>query len=103
MDQRRLDGIRKTMKPTTHDFTDRCWGQDYAITSVSEKGLVIGMTGWGHGLKRGDFILLESQSTDPDANKDTRYKVKSIEYRNNPRDMWSVVFTFAPRVLEKKP
>lgn len=89
------------MKPTTHDYTKRHWGHDYAITHVEKGGLTINMTGWGHGLKIGDFILIESQSSEPGANPDTRYKVEQITYRNDPRDMWAGTFRFAPRPGKK--
>jgi len=91
--------IEKAQKAaeTTHDYTKRCWGHDYAITRIRKRGTEISMTGWGHGISDGDYILLQGQSKDPCANPDTRYRVKTVRYCNNPRDMWFMEAEFAPR------
>ena len=81
----------------THDYTKRHWGHDYVITRVEKRGQTIHMMGWGHGINAGDFILIESKSSDPGANPDTRYQVAEVDYKSDPRDMWSMTATFAPR------
>lgn len=90
----------KTRRATTHNYNRRCWGHDYAITSVRKGGLEISVVGWGHGISAGDFMLLEGQSTEPGANPDTRYRVKKVQYYEDPADMWSMEATFAPRIKE---
>jgi hypothetical protein len=76
---------------TTHDYTNRGWGHDFAITKVVDGGRLIHMTGWGYGIRVGDYMIL------PNDGSETRYQVRTIEYETNPRDMWSGVFDFAPR------
>lgn len=82
---------------TTHDYTKRGWGHDYVITEVMDGGLTIRMSGWGSNIQAGDYMLIVSQSTDPLANPDTRYQVKTVSYADDPRDMWSMEAVFAPR------
>ena len=81
----------------THDYTRRYWGHDYTITDVKSGGQRIFMSGWGRGINKGDFLLLESQSADPKANKSTRYKVASARYHADPSDLWAIEAVFAPR------
>jgi hypothetical protein len=81
----------------THNYTARHWGHDYLITLIKKGGLELSITGWGRGISDGDYILMESQSTEPGSNRDTRYKVKKIRYYTNPPDMWAMTATFAPR------
>jgi hypothetical protein len=88
--------------PKTHVYTSRYWGHDYVITDVRQDGKEISMMGWGVGISDGDFLLIESQSKEPGANPDTRYKVKSINYLGNPRDMWSMEAVFSPRKFRRK-
>lgn len=86
----------------THDYGNgkRVWGHDYTITDVRGNGQEISMAGWGRGIENGDYMLIESQSSDPDANPSTRYKVKSVRYFDDPPDMWSMECVFAPRRLK---
>ncbi len=81
----------------THDYTKRYWGHDYTITKVRNDGVDISMSGWGRGIAEGDYMLIESQSSEPGANSSTRYRVKSVRYCENPRDMWHMECVFAPR------
>ncbi len=75
---------------TTHDYTKRYWGHDYTLEPINQ-GKKGHMMGWGRGIKKGDFLLLEN------GDDSTRYKVDSINYRSDPPDMWSANVTFAPR------
>jgi hypothetical protein len=77
--------------PTLHDYRNsvRGFGHDLAYRPLPGDRLVA--TGWGYGLKAGDYILL---SNGPD---DTRYSISEIEYYSDPPDMWKATFTFAPR------
>ncbi len=75
----------------THDYTNRYWGHDYAITQLFPKN-VIALTGWGRGLEVGDFIILENEESS------TRYKLLEVDYLLNPSDMWHAKAKFAPRV-----
>jgi hypothetical protein len=93
--------MKKTTKPpepapTTHDYTQRYWGHDYVITDVHNEGQRLSMCGWGRGIKAGDYILLVSMRR-PGENPSTRYQVDSIEYYNDPADMWRMEASFAPR------
>lgn len=74
----------------THDYTHRGWGHDYIFDPI-DNGKRGSMMGWGHGITKGDYLLLQN---DGDS---TRYRVTSIEYMMDPRDMWSAKVTFAPR------
>jgi hypothetical protein len=80
------------MTNTTHDYTSRYWGHDYAITKVIEDGQQLEVMGWGHGLSKGDFLLLQN-GTDS-----TRYQIKRVKYFTDPKDMWSANLLFAPRI-----
>lgn len=80
----------------THDYTKRCWGHDYAITKIINDGKIISIMGWGYGLNKDDFLLLEGNKK----LESTRYLIKEIKYFNNPSDMWSVLAEFSPRIKE---
>ena len=77
--------------PNTHDYTLRFWGHDYYITKVINKGKKIIIGGFGHGINKGDYLLL------PNAGNSTRYKVNEIEYKSDPPDMWNATASFSPR------
>lgn len=74
----------------THDYTQRYWGHDYAITGIHANN-VIGLMGWGHGLFKGDFIRLQNGESE------TRYRLTEIDYLGDPRDMWRAKAKWAPR------
>lgn len=88
---------KKKSEPKTHDYSNRYWGHDYAITKVEKKGQIIHMTGWGFGLKIGDYIIIQGQSNELGVNPTTRYLVAEIKYESDPKDMWHGIFLFAPR------
>jgi len=44
----------------------------------------------------GDFLIL------PNKMETTRYRVASIRYENDPRDMWFAEAEFAPRPFEEE-
>lgn len=75
----------------THDYTNCTWGHNYVVTSVSEGGLRINVTGWGRGIKEGDYLILNNDIGT------TRYCVVKIKYRLDPSDMWSAELSFSPR------
>ena len=77
------------MTEATHDYTKRGWGHDFFLTSINGKKIII--SGWGSGIKKGDYLLIPSGSSS------TRYKVKSVRYRSDPPDMWAIEAEFAPR------
>jgi len=79
------------MSAKIHDYTRRAKGHDFTITQVFDGGLKLSMCGWGNGISNGDFLIL------PNGNETTRYRVTSIEYYNNPPDMWKATAEFAPR------
>lgn len=76
--------------PKTHDYQRGGWGHDYTFTPING-GVKGTATGWGQGIKKGDFLILRQPP------HGTRYKVDSIKYFSDPTDMWSAELTFAPR------
>lgn len=80
-----------------HDYTCRCWGRDYTFEPVTKDGLNGRMSGWGHGLEVGHYLLiLNGVDT-------TCYRITSIRYSESPRDMWFAEVEFAPRLFRRKP
>ena len=77
-------------KRKTHDYSRRCWGHDYTFDPI-DNGLRGAMMGWGHGLKQGDYLILENKD------KSTRYQIEKIDYFSDPNDMWSADVVFASR------
>jgi hypothetical protein len=74
----------------THDYTRRGWGHDYTFKprDGGQRGRVMG---WGHGLRDGDYLLLQN------GDGSTRYRIVLVKYLGNPNDMWSADVEFAPR------
>lgn len=75
-----------------HDYTRGTWGHDCTFTPA-DHGQRGRMSGWGHGISAGDYIVLVHP-----AGGTTRYVVDTVEYYRNPPDMWRASVTFAPRV-----
>ena len=75
----------------THDYTKRGWGHDFTITTVIDRVKQLKASGWGYGIRCGDFLLL------PNKLGITRYRVININYYSNPADMWNADLSFAPR------
>ena len=78
----------------THDFSVTCWGHNYNIMDLRDKGLSVSLSGWSRGINSGDFLILKNGSGT------TRYLVESIRYEDNPDDMWFAEASFAPRDFE---
>ena len=78
----------------THDYSVKEWGHSYNIIDIENEGMSLRLAGWGKGISNDDYIII--------ANGDdtTRYQISSIEYKNNPTDMWFASANFAPRELE---
>lgn len=79
----------------THDYTRRHWGHDYSI-SPNEDGSKADLIGWGHGISKGDYLLLQHDDGS------TRYLVEQVKYMSNPKDMWEIKASFAPRTIKEK-
>lgn len=84
-------------EPMTHDFGPgrRCWGHDYAISRVHNKGQRLHASGWGCDgalIQEGDYLLM-----DKGGGRSTRYQVEEIERVMEPNDMWHATLVFAPR------
>ena len=75
----------------THDYSIKTWGRSYEILSLKDKGKEVRLAGWGTGIKPKDFILLRNGADS------TRYQITTIEYQNDPVDMWFADATFSPR------
>lgn len=87
----RLFGRKKRPEPATHDYRERRWGHDYTF-EPNDGGLVAKMAGWGHGIRQGDYLILEAP-----ADQGTRYRVREVRYCADPSDMWFAKVEFAPR------
>lgn len=77
----------------THDYTSRYWGHDFTHNGPEPDGS-LKITGWGLGISKKDYLILPIPGHPGES---TRYTVDSIEYKSDPRDMWSAVCSFAPR------
>lgn len=94
-----LDWVRESKKDhapirlmqKTHDYTQRFWGHDFAIHEVIDKGRKLRTSGFGRGIREGDYLIL------PNEGHTTRYQVENIEYMLDPDDMWFAGLVFAPR------
>jgi hypothetical protein len=86
-------GTVRTADPKTHDYTVRSWGHDYIFEPLDD-GVRGRMQGWGRGITPGDYLLLQH------GNGSTRYRVKDIEYKADPPDMWFATVVFTPRMHE---
>jgi hypothetical protein len=90
-------------EPFTHDFGPgrRCWGHDYSISKVEDRGQRVRASGWGHGgrlIKEGDYLLLEARG----GKRATRYLVEKIQHLMDPADMWHADLVFAPRLYNSQ-
>ncbi len=75
----------------THDLSQRTWGCNYEILSLTNDGHNADISGWHGCIRSGDYILLKS------GEESTRYQVSSVEYMTDPRDMFFASIVFAPR------
>ncbi len=73
--------LSKPKQRKTYDYTEFVCGRDYVFEPVDNmtKGY---MTGYGKGIKCGDYIMLRNGS---DSNL---YQVEEIDYYSEPSDMW---------------
>jgi MioC protein len=69
----------------THDFSKKIQSANYAFEVVDDDKAQ--MTGYGKGIKVGDYILLTKDKV--------RYQVEEIEYYSNPRDCWTALLSKA--------
>lgn len=66
----------------------RCWGHDFTIMNVD--GHTVSAMGWGKGIKEGELIVLGVKQGN------VLYRVTSIEYKDNPDDMWDMTAEWVP-------
>lgn len=85
-------------RPRVHNYKDKGWGHDL-VFRPEDNGLRAEISGWGSGLKAGDFILIADREKDPQGT--TRYRITAIKYHSNPPDMWSGQAEFARRSVEQ--
>lgn len=85
--------MRALKSNDTHDYRAprRRYGWDLAYEPLP--GNELDAHGWGHGLSKGDYVLL----TNPRTSEDTRYQIKRLRYCDRPDDMWFATLSFAPR------
>lgn len=82
------------MKHKTHDYRKRYWGHDY-VWHPENNGLAGSLSGWGHGIEQGDYIIFGGGDG-------ARYKFTSVRYCLDPSDMWFGKVKFAPRSAAMK-
>ena len=85
-------------RPRVHNYKDKEWGHDL-VFRPEDNGLRADISGWGSGLKAGDFILMADREKGPQGT--TRYRITTIKYHSNPPDMWSGQAEFARRSIEQ--
>lgn len=83
-----------------HDYTERtrAWGHDYALTPDSDPNTAR-ITGWGSGLREGDFLLL----THPETRIIVVYRLAEVAYYRkpgDPGDQWRGRARFIPATSE---
>lgn len=76
----------------THNYTRRGRGHDFVFRPIGD-GIKANISGWGFGLKVGDYLILPNGCTT------TRYQIDEVKYYNDPADMWNAKVTFAPRAI----
>lgn len=89
-----LNAWKRTKEPMTHDYTNTGWGHDYTY-KPGPGGQTAEMSGWGHGIKVGDYIAMASPGNFDGC---SLYKVVTIKYCRDPSDMWFASVEFAKRV-----
>jgi hypothetical protein len=79
---------------TTHNYGPghRRWGHD--VTVVAVNGVSLKATGWGSGLKSGDFVILPNAKNPSGV---SRYRIDLVRYYQDPPDMWSAELTHSPQ------
>lgn len=80
-----------TTTHTEHDYRNAKRGFGWNLTYRPLPDNKLSATGWGFGIKYGDYMLLTNGL------EDTRYQVSKISYCRDPPDMWNAILTFAPR------
>ena len=90
----RLEFINSFPEGETHDYTARGWGHDYTF-EPKDGGMRGRMSGWGSGIKPGDFLLLQNKKLS--GVQTTRYQIIKIDYMRDPPDQWFADVMFAPR------
>lgn len=83
---------REGNEPVTHDYTTRTWGHDFSFDLKTEDGKELSITGWGHGIRCGDYIILPHRQSGS-----TRYRFTKLKYFLDPPDMWHGTAVFTPR------
>lgn len=83
-----------------HDYTARrrCWGHDYILAPDSDP-TTARISGWGDGLREGDFLLL----THPETRIIVVYQLEEVAYYGkpgDPGDQWHGRVRFVPAASE---
>jgi hypothetical protein len=90
--------LRRRTVNDVHDYTKPSRGHGHDYTFEPDKGgLEATMIGWGYGIREGHRILMSA----PDDSNTTCYRVTSIKYFRDPKDMWSARVEFSPRSPEE--
>ena len=69
--------------PTVHDYSNRYWGHDFVFMGADADKKIISLTGWGSGLRNGDYFKYETYD-----HRIVTYRIKEVDYYRDPRDMW---------------
>jgi hypothetical protein len=77
-----LKSSKKTLKAHTYVLPLKN-GNTFALEPVSGDALKFCMTGFGAGLKRGEFIIIN------DRHSIKTFKIEAIDYYLDPPDLWT--------------
>lgn len=73
-----------------HSFLRRGWGWDFSVHVRARNGRSLTVSGWGHGLRVDDVLVL------PNGGDGARYRVVTLEYERDPSDMWHAELRWYP-------
>lgn len=65
-----------------HDYTRRYFGHDFTVSPHADP-VTADITGWGHGLRKQDFLLIPR----PGGGR-CIYEIETLRYTLDPADMW---------------
>lgn len=81
-------------EPVTYDYRNMFWGHSIQAWHSKDEGIHVSCFIFGHGFRVGDYIL----RSHPEGGE-ARYQIDTLDQKMNPKDMWKVEMTFAPRPI----
>jgi hypothetical protein len=74
----------KRNKGRVYNYSESKNEKEFIIELIDQTLLKYGMTGFGSGIKVGDFIVIDEKSL-------IKYQVEDIDYFLDPSDMWIAI------------